>query len=146
MPPANDSAHGVYYAADELGGCVIEVFGDTGVIETANYGVAEVLLPRDIVLLDLNAGGAWDAGSSSALTKDADRSYTQRWARYFYAESITYGLIDGLRYENAHNDAQAYVLFERSGTLDLERDRALADPGLETELFRVADRLHLIFA
>ncbi len=145
LKPADDPLHGVYYAADDLAGCIIEVFGDSGVIDLRRtYGVAHVTVPRDMSLLDLNGDGAWNAGSVAALTKHCDRGTTQSWARYFYDESGTYGRIDGVRYENGHNNAQAYVLFERAGTLRVLDDRLLADPALETEVFTIADRLHLL--
>jgi len=140
-----DPLHGVYYMADDLAGCIIEVFGDTGVIDLRrNYGVANVRLLRDLSLLDLNDDGAWQAGSVAALTKDSDRDITQRWTRYFYADLATYGEVDGIRYENSHNNAQAYVLFERAGSLDVIDDQHLADPALKAKLFAIADRLHLL--
>jgi hypothetical protein len=108
--PRSDLHHGVYYAADDLAGCIIEVFGDRGEIETMNYGVATVTLRRDLRLLDLNGGGAWEAGSVAALTQDADCATTQTWARHFYDDQTTYGALDGLRYENAHNRAIGFGL------------------------------------
>jgi hypothetical protein len=144
--PRSDPHHGVYYAADDLAGCIIEVFGDRGEIETLNYGVATVTLRRDLLLLDLNGDGAWEAGSVAALTQDADRAATQPWSRHFYDDQATYGALDGLRYENAHNHAQAYVLFERAGSFTVMSDRPLADPSLQMQLFRIADQLHLKFA
>jgi hypothetical protein len=145
-PPAHDPNRGVYYAASTLAGCIIEVFGDSGEIESDGYGYAEVDSDRDLILLDLNAGFAWEAGSVSALTQDGDRATSQAWARYFYEQHVRYGRIDGLRYQNAHNHAQAYVLFERAGAFNVIRDRALSDPALASRLYRIADRLRLSFS
>ena len=40
----HDPERGIYYAAPTLAGCVVEVFGDTGVIEAGPYRVAVVQL------------------------------------------------------------------------------------------------------
>jgi hypothetical protein len=73
-------------------------------------------------VLDLTGDGAWRAGSVTALTKDADREFTQRWARHFYGDTAVYGVLDGLKYENAHDAAVAYALFERAGSMAVIMD------------------------
>lgn len=140
--PRDQPDRGVYYAANTLAGCIVEVFGDIGIIDTGNYGVAEVELLDERTLLDLTCGRAWNAGTVAAITKDTARAATQPWARYFYS---TYPRVQGLKYENAHNADIAYVFFERAGDLKLVTDRALADKALQDELFEIADTLELRF-
>jgi hypothetical protein len=140
-PPVNDPAHGIYYAADNLKGCIIEVFGDTGVIEPAGYGVAVVEPTRDLTLLDLTGDRAWHAGTIAAITKDADRTASQAWARFFYT---TYRSLDGISYGNAHDDAAAYALFERAGHLNIVEHKLLADPDLDAELKDLAITLNML--
>ncbi len=140
--PTDHLARGIYYAADTLAGCIVEVFGDSGVIEPPGFGVATVELTTDAKLLDLTGSGAWHAGTVAAICQHADRSTTQPWARYFYEIHVD---IAGLKYANAHNNDVAYALFERTGGFHVCDDRALADPTLEDELFAIADQLHLLF-
>ena len=136
-PPADDPAHGVYYAALTLAGCLVEVFGDTGIIAVDGHRIAVVEPPRPLKLLQLRGRGAWDAGTTAAVTKDSDRSFTQEWGRFFHTDA-RYGSVDGLSYANAHDDAQAYALFERTGSLTVVDDCPLADSRLEAEIEAIA--------
>jgi RES domain len=140
--PDNDPHHGTYYAALTLKGCIIEVFGDAGTIETGRYRVAIVETTRPLRLLDVKGDGAWKAGSVAALVKTADRALSQGWARLFYADA-RYGLVDGISYGNAHDDDQAYVRFERAGPPTVVTTCELADPRLEAEVIEIALALHL---
>jgi hypothetical protein len=112
--PNIDSERGVYYAAFTLSGCLVECFGDPGVIEIKDEEVCRIELTRPITLLDLRGAGAMRAGSVSALAKTADRRLSQEWSRYFYEEQTIYSTVDGLIYFNAHNDEEAIVLYERA--------------------------------
>jgi len=144
--PAEDPLHGIYYAAPDLGACLVEVFGDTREIEPRGFGVAVTETHRELCLLDLCGENAWNAGSVAALTKIADRPLTQEWSRYFYRDPDRhYRAIDGVRYQNAHNDALVFALYERAGPLSVLEDRALSDRALEDELFVLADLLGLSF-
>jgi RES domain len=105
--------------------------------------VARVRTPRDLRLLQLEDGGAWDAGSVAAIAKTADRPLSQEWARYFYA-APAYGSVDGLRFENAHNDEPAFAFFERAGPFVVIDHWSLADARLTAEIDAIALRLHLI--
>jgi hypothetical protein len=142
-PAADDLVHGVYYAAPTLAGCIVEVFGDDGIIKTERFRVALVETPRALKLLQLRGSGAWDAGASAAVAKDSGRALTQAWARFFYADP-RYGTVDGLSYGNAHNDMQAYALFERAGALTVVDDCPLSEPRLEAELDEIALDLGLV--
>lgn len=139
--PADDPERGIYYAADDLTGCIIEVFGDTGVVDPTGYGVAVVETTKSLRLLDLRGDGAWYAGTVAAVTQDSDRSISQEWARYFYQ---TYADVDGVAYNNAHDNAAAYALFERSGPLRVIEDHRLESPLLKSELQALAIALGLI--
>ncbi len=48
--------------------------------------------------------GAMRAGSVAALAKTAERACSQAWGRYVYEHPELYGMVDGLRFFNAHND------------------------------------------
>jgi RES domain len=111
--PQNDLERGIYYAAFTLSGCLVECFGDTGVIEIDNQCVCLVDITRPLKLLDLRGAGAMKAGSVSALAKIADREISQAWSRYFYENEHIYTKIDGIIYANAHNDEDAIALYER---------------------------------
>jgi RES domain len=148
--PSNDPARGIYYGAFSLDGCLVEIFGDngSGLIETANWHVANVTLKRDLSLLDLRGkgdqNGAWKAGSVEALSKHADYTSSQAWSRYFYETEDIYSLIDGLLYCNAHNGDDAVVLYERARdglACDPTSTLRLDDPALRFGLLDACQRL-----
>lgn len=112
--PQTDPERGIYYAAFTLSGCLVECFGDTGVVEIQQECVCLVNITRPLKLLDLRGSGAMRAGSVSALAKTADRSLSQQWSRYFYEQENIYTKIDGVVYFNAHNDEEAIALYERA--------------------------------
>lgn len=116
--PGNDPQRGIYYAALSLEGALIEVFGDSGLVEPGERCVAYVSLARDLRLLDLRGkgsdNGAARAGSVAALASNGDYGPSQAWSSYFFEHPETYGEIDGLLYSNAHNHDDALVLYERS--------------------------------
>jgi len=112
--PAEDSDRGVYYAGFTLSCCVVEVFGDTRLIECGDKRIAIVRLKREVKLLDLRGNGAMRAGSVAALGKVPDHSLSQAWSRYFYDTAEKYPTVDGLLWYNAHNDEEAIMLYERS--------------------------------
>lgn len=137
---------GIYYAAPTLESCVVEVFGDAGVVEFGSRRVAKPLLRRELVLLDLRGRGAMRAGTVAAIAS-ADHVLSQRWSRYFYDEGDAYDEIDGLVYPNAHNGADAIALYERAeGALVCPpaHERPLDDPVVETELRRIAHANNLL--
>ncbi len=136
-----EDLRGVFYAAPKFSSCLVEVFGDTGVIETGHKRVCRPQLTRGLQLLDLRGSGAMKAGSVAALTKVADRSLSQAWSRYFYEQQEIYSKIDGMIYYNAHNDEEAIVLYERAldGLICLsEQVLPLNDPGLLPFIEKVA--------
>ena len=112
--PQTDTYRGIYYAAFTLSSCLVECFGDTGVIEIQDEQVCQVEITRPITLLDLRGAGAMKAGSVAALAKTADRKLSQEWSRYFYEQENIYSTVDGLIYFNAHNDEEAIALYERA--------------------------------
>jgi hypothetical protein len=105
---------GILYGAAKFSSCIVEVFGDAGIIEPGTKCVAHLHLTRDLLLLDLRGSGAMQAGTVSAIAKDADRCLTQSWSKYFYEHVDIYGNIDGLIYANAHNDEDSIALYERA--------------------------------
>ena len=96
----------IHYSAPTLSGCVVEVFGDTGVVDTRGCRLALIRTCRNLQLLDLRGSGAMRAGSVAALSAIADRDLSQAWSRHFYSSHA----IDGLLYSNAHNSESAIAL------------------------------------
>lgn len=143
--PQDDSERGIYYAAFALSSCLVESFGDIGVIEVGHQRVALVTLTRTLKLLDLLGSGAMRAGSVAALAKVPNRKLSQEWSRYFYR---TYQSIDGILYANAHNDEKAIALYERArdGLLCPEEQvMDLSDPSLRPAIQQAAEDNNLIF-
>ena len=122
-----DQSRGIHYSAPTLEGCLVEVFGDDGLISTQDRRLGSLRVDRLLRLLDLRGEGAWNA---------------QQWARFFYDTDPE---LDGLIYGNAHNGADAVALFERAdGDLILEHDLALADPRLRSRLLAAAEAVQLV--
>ena len=146
--PAVDQERGVYYAAFTLSSCLVECFGDAGIIEIKGQQVASVEVIRPLRLLDLRGSGAMRAGSVAALAKVSDRRLSQEWSRFFYERVDLYGKLDGLIFYNAHNDEEAIALYERASSglscPDAEI-MALNDPQLRTAIQQAARDNHLIF-
>jgi hypothetical protein len=112
--PTDDPDCGIYYAALSLCGCLVEAFGDTGIVDFGERHVANVRLTRDLHLLDLRQHGAMRAGANAALSKVAERPFSQAWSRYFYEHEAIYTRVDGMIFYNAHNDDDAIALYERA--------------------------------
>lgn len=136
----------IYYAALTLEGCLVEVFGDVGVVRLDDLRVANPLLERELLLLDLRGRAAMRAGTVVAVSS-ADYTLSQQWSRYFYEHPDTYGQIDGLIYANAHNGAEAITLYERAQdalVCPAERDWPLGDPVVETAIRAIAHDNNLL--
>ena len=137
-----DETRGIHYSARSLEGCLVEVFGDDGLIATQDRRLGALRVERSLRLLDLRGEGAWKAGATQAICSCPSRAISQEWARYFYESDPE---LDGLIYGNAHNGADAIALFERAdAALSLEHDLALADPRLRTRLLAAAAALQLV--
>jgi len=138
----DDQSRGIHYSSPTLEGCLVEVFGDDGLIATKDRKLGSLLVRRSLHLLDLRGDGAWKAGATQAICSCSSRSASQQWARYYHS---TYPELDGLIYGNAHNGANAVALFERAdGALTLEHDLALADPRIRSRLLAAAEALQLV--
>ena len=145
--PGDDSERGIYYAAMTLSGCLVEVFGDTDVVDLHSHHVTSPILQRDLRLLDLRHNGAMRAGTKAAIAKVADRSLSQDWSRHFYETSEVYSDLDGVIYLNAHNDEDAVALYERaSNALECppERVMRLNDEALRAAVLEAADDNDLV--
>ncbi len=145
--PGDDIERGIYYAAMTLSGCLVEVFGDTGVVDLGNHQVASPILRRDLRLLDLRRKGAMRAGTKAAIAKVSDRDLSQAWSRHFYETAKIYGDVDGLIYLNAHNDEEATALYERaSDALECPPQRVmrLDDEALRPAVLEAADDNNLV--
>ena len=152
LPPtgncAEDPERGISYAGLTLSCCLVECFGDTGVIEIKDQQIGRIQLTRDLTLLDLRANGAMRAGSVAALAKVADRHLSQAWSQYFYEQTDLYGQIDGISFLNAHNDEEAFALYERAQSALIcpdDRILPLAHPSLRPAMQQAALDNHLDF-
>ncbi len=142
-----DKERGIIYAGFSLSCCLIEVFGDHGIIKLQQQQIAYITLKQSIKLLNLRDSGAWDAGATSSMVVDGRRKLTQAWSRYFYDNSDLYGEIDGLIFNNAHNGEEAIALYERAvkqlssasiSTLNLN------EPTMRESILKVANQLNLL--
>lgn len=146
--PKDDPERGIYYAAFSLSGCLVEYFGDTGVIEIKDQCIGSIEITRPLKLLDIRGPGAMKAGSVSALAKTADRDLSQQWSRYFYEYENIYSRVEGIIYSNAHNDEAAIALYERAqdGLVCLQNQVIqLASPKLRSAIQAAALANNLIF-
>jgi RES domain len=146
---AEDPERGISYAGLTLSCCLVECFGDNGVIEIKGQQIGRIQLTRDLTLLDLRANGAMRAGSVAALAKVADRHLSQTWSRYFYEQTDLYGQIDGISFLNAHNDEEAIALYERAQpnlTCPGDQILPLAHPSLRPAIQQAALDNHLDFS
>jgi hypothetical protein len=109
-----DPERGITYWGYTLSCCLVELFGDTKIVEFKDYEVAIATLEQPLLLLDIRDEGAMAAGSVAALGSVADRLVSQAWSRYFYEQIDIYQKVDGILYSNAHNGEKAVALYERS--------------------------------
>ena len=140
--PGEDAERGIYYAARTFSGCLVEIFGDTGVVDLDRHHVASPILQRDLRLLDLRHNGAMRAGTKAAIAKVSERKLSQAWSRHFYETPGVYGEVDGVIYLNAHNDEDAIALYERAYDAlkcPPERIMKLDDEALRTAVLEAAD-------
>lgn len=145
--PGDDAERRIYYAAMTLSGCLVEIFGDTGVVDLHRHHVASPILRRDLRLLDLRRNGAMRAGTKAAIAKVPDRSLSQAWSRHFYETPDVYSDPDGVIYLNAHNDENAIALYERaSDALECPSERVmrLDDEALRAAVLEAADDNDLV--
>ena len=129
-------SRGILYCGFSLSCCLVECFGDTGLIETEGRQLALLETTRPIKLLDLQGNGAMRAGTVVAISGAADRQLSQKWSRYFYD---CYQDIDGLIYSNAHNAEAAVALYELAeDSLRCCHDFALNNSELRSRILQVA--------
>lgn len=80
----DDQSRGIHYSAPTLEGCLVEVFGDDGLISTQDRRLGSLRVDRLLRLLDLRGEGAWKAGATQAICSYLSRATSQQWARFFY--------------------------------------------------------------
>lgn len=131
----HDSNRGILYAAEDMKGCLVEIYGNNRSGYTCNRCYCEIPLLRDLRMLDLRGDGVMNAGTIAKVCSGSPRM-AQQWSRHFYD---TYSDIDGIVYPNGHNSDTALALYERAAN-------ALATPSLDTRLDDVAIRNTVVFA
>ncbi|MFM7754139.1 MAG: RES domain-containing protein [Cyanobium sp.] len=131
-----DKACGILYAAYTLSCCLVECFGDTGVIDLQGRRLGFLQIKRTLLLLDLRRKGAMRAGSVAAFSSCADRNLSQKWSRHFHT---TYPRIDGLIYSSAHNEEAAIAFYERvEQTMNCTADLPLKHRNLRSRILFTA--------
>lgn len=137
--PALSSDRGILYAGSTISGCIVEIFGDTRIVEVGTWEITQLKTSRDLHLLDLRGAGAMKAGTVAAVCKDSDHSLSQKWSKFFYENHYTYQKIDGLIFNNAHNDETAFALYERcSDALISNGNCQLRDEALRGAVLKAA--------
>jgi hypothetical protein len=109
-----DPERSVIYAGFTLSCCLVEIFGDGGVIRIEQQQLALITLKDTLKLLDLRGSAAMSAGTLAAISSITERDISQAWGRYFYENPQLYGEIDGLIFAGAHNGEDAVCLYERA--------------------------------
>jgi len=142
--PIDNPDRGIYYSGAQydnslgLACCIVELFGDTGVVDFGEWHIAMPTLNRAIQLLDLRHKGAMRAGSAIAVTA-CDHQQSQPWSRYFYENPEIYTQLDGIMYPNAHNGELSLALYERAkDALDCSASPVRLDhPGLRSTVLAI---------
>lgn len=145
--PNIDSERGIIYAGLNLSCCLIEIFGDDETIKIQKQQIAVITLKQSLRLLDLRKSGAWDVGSVAAMAIDGRRKLTQAWSRYFCDHPDLYGNIDGLIFNNAHNQDEAIALYERATPQLLSAEISILDlnePAIRETILAIASKLNLL--
>ncbi|MEO1004556.1 MAG: RES family NAD+ phosphorylase [Cyanobacteria bacterium J06638_38] len=104
----------VIYAGLTLSCCLVEIFGDGGIIAIEQQQVAFLTLTNNIKLLDIRGSGAMGAGTVAAISSITQRDISQAWGKFFYEHPELYDEIEGLIFSGAHNGEDAIMLYERA--------------------------------
>jgi hypothetical protein len=144
--PNYDSQRGICYMAPKISSCMVEVFGDAGIVQITNHRIGLVTTKCDLVLLDVRNQGAMRAGANEAtLAKIPNRAISQAWSRYFYEQLEIYTPIHGIIYGNAHNDEDAIAIYERAEKfLILKEEISLKHRELRPSILKAAFENSLI--
>ena len=116
-PNKIDPERSVIYAAPTLSCCLVEIFGDGGIIRIERQQLAFITLRNALKLLDLRGSTAMAAGTVAAISSITERNISQAWGRYIYENSQLYGEIDGLVFAGAHKRSDPASSERRKGTL-----------------------------
>lgn len=143
--PVLSTDRGIIYAGKTLSGCIVEVFGDSRVIDVGTWEIASLQVKRDLELLDLRGSGAMTAGTVAAICKDSNHRYSQQWSQYFYDNHFLYRNVDGIVFENAHNNEVAYAFYERcEADFSVNKVYALNSRSLRAQIQQIALKFGLI--
>ncbi|MEM8832285.1 MAG: RES domain-containing protein [Cyanobacteria bacterium P01_G01_bin.19] len=109
-----DPNRSVIYAGLAFSCCLVEIFGDGGIIAVEQQQVAFLTLTNNIKLLDIRGSGAMGAGTVAAISSITQRDISQAWGKFFYDHPELYDEIEGLIFSGAHNGEDAIMLYERA--------------------------------
>ena len=76
-----DPERSVIYAAPTLSCCLVEIFGDGGIIRIEQQQLAFITLKNAFKLLDLRGSAAMAAGTLAAISSITERNISQAWGR-----------------------------------------------------------------
>lgn len=103
-------------------------------IEFEERFLVQLTNARPLRLLDLRGRGAMRAGFTAAVAKIPDRTATEAISRHIYERPDLYRDVDGLIWPNAHNEEDAWALYERAE----DAIRAVRTVPLSSRLLRAA--------
>jgi hypothetical protein len=130
---------GVLYLAANLATALAEAYaGQWPDVSICPHARAAWAYPATAIsLLDLAGEGALALGATGTLQwGDEPRKRTQRWARRIYEQ---YAVLDGIRYQAAHQGGECVVLWERAPSLH-------SLPGGDRRLWAVWSRIVVALA
>ena len=145
--PGIDKDRGILYFGFSLSCCLIEIFGDSRIIQIQEQQIAIVTLTQSLKLLDLRGAAAMRAGTVTAVSAITQRDISQAWGRYFYEHPEFYAEIDGLIFSGAHNGEDAISLYERAiSVLSVAKvqELPLKHPDLVQPILEIAENHNLL--
>ncbi len=71
LPQGSSASRAILYAGSSVRGCLVEVFGDTRVVDVGFWMIAKMTSKRELQLLDLRGGNAMKAGTVAASARTA---------------------------------------------------------------------------
>ena len=84
------------------------------------------------------------AGTVAAICKDSNHRFSQDWSRFFYDSGYVYSQIDGIIFGNAHNDEDAFALYERAeNKLETVDTCQLKDEALRWEILSTVSQFNM---
>jgi hypothetical protein len=125
--------YGVLYAARDIYGAFVEVFGQITGIRTVSsamlkrYSLSELYPHRPLILVDLFTSGCLARIGADSRLFAAERSVARTWSRAIYQRRDV--SVDGILYPARHNhERQAAAIFDRAPGFEIAGTRPWYEP------------------